>query len=91
MSGSVGESIGLSPVLEEDGEGVPLLWPWQTQPAEGCLTTLHSLCTERWELCYRPTTPETLVFTAHITITKLLVNVAPSEAGQTALGRVAFP
>lgn len=29
---------------EGDGQGVPLLWPWQAQLAEGCPKTLWSLC-----------------------------------------------
>lgn len=58
--------------------GKPRLLKVARQPFDPC-----AWCTDRWELCYRPATPETQVFTSHIRLTKLLVKAAPGEAGQT--------
>lgn len=60
------------------GLGKPSLLKVAQQPFSPCVW-----CTDRWELCYHPATPETLIFTAHMRLRKLLVDAAPGEAGQT--------
>lgn len=86
MWGSVEESIGLSPApvpgQSRGTQSVPFLWPWQAQPTGGCPITLQSLWVVHRQVG-TPATPETLVFAAHIRLTKLIVNAAPGETGQT--------